>query len=382
MEQEPQVEATHENEEVAIVEEAGEQDLSEDIRLEFDADEEEPEKCEPETRTEEEEVEQPAEIVENETAAVAAPQNVQSLSILTNDEDDDDSKEAAEDPNVTRDIMNTTVDKSTHVLPCTSFYKPKEAEEGVALPVAAPQESGVEATSEAAKKPTGGARIVRPTQKLNVVETVLVRKNKEEEVVVKKVVEVFNREAGPRIVKPMESSVSGAPVESAAPAKKLSKAAGGSKSSSRMPDFKALHEKEFSKMESVAEHVQRKQATFLAKQKSMANVQTALSAIVPADEVAAPAAVVLAQKTKTPMSSRFASRIKSHFASTSNITSSATKTALNTDATKTPLAKQSSTPKLAKSIANTASNIMSTIRSNIPKFMQVSSRVNTIFSLF
>ena len=136
-------------------------------------------------------------------------------SIMTNDEEeikkDDETVELDNDPNITKDIANETFDKSPEIeankievaqsanmMPCSSFYSQKTpakpAEE-------AKQEVSKEATDEKPKIKAGGARIVRPKQ--TVVEVVKTETSKsEEEVVVVKKVDIVQREAGPRIVKP------------------------------------------------------------------------------------------------------------------------------------------------------------------------------------
>jgi hypothetical protein len=153
---------------------------------------------------------------QNATLNAAAANPNPHSSIMTNDEEEarrDETVELDNDPNITKDIANETFDKSpelelnkeeesapsggANVMPCSSFYSQKTPAKE------AKQEVGNEATDEKPKAKAGGARIVRPKQ--TVVEVVKAEASKSEEevvVVVVKKVDVVQREAGPRIVKP------------------------------------------------------------------------------------------------------------------------------------------------------------------------------------
>lgn len=125
------------------------------------------------------------------------------------------------------------------------------------------------------------------------------------------------------------------------------------------PNFKALHEKEASKMESLDAFYQRTKGMLQAKPAPAAD-NTSQNA---ANEQEKPTTSTIAPlvKTKTPMSAQKTS-IKSKLMTVINN--------LNTNNDKkTPSKPSTSTPKLAKTIVNTASHIISNIESNIPRFL-------------
>jgi hypothetical protein len=357
--------------------EVNEKDLSEEIRLEFNEDEEEEE--------------------EEEVAQV--------VYVLTDDEDEEDEeKESKENDRE----LNITVDKSLCVaapaLPCTSFYKssnitsppPSTSAQANAAttttttiidePATTITAANIESVAVEVVKPKPtisagtGPRIVRPTQKVDTVETILVSAGKSSlvatEQVVKKLVEVVNREAGPRIVKPCASTVSGMHEEeeaSKAVAKKISSKV---KSSSRMPDFKAIHERNANKLESIADFAERKAAQVakattvtksphILKQMSLAAMPTT-SKVDHVDNVTKPLA-------KTPMS-KFTSRVRNYLSSGSGSASSGNGCVNNVKTSKE--IKEGSTPKVVKSLnagpiaamQSMASNVLNTF---IPRFKNV-----------
>jgi hypothetical protein len=136
---------------------------------------------------------------------------------------DDSAQTASQNPEITKDILNSTFDKSDNecgsnqvVIPtvtatssttvaCSSFYhkaneqteqKNQEEPKPVELPAAEPVIQK--------PKPIGGARITRPTQAVTMVKIVKDESNnKFKEEIIEAKVEVVRREAGPRIVKPV-----------------------------------------------------------------------------------------------------------------------------------------------------------------------------------
>lgn len=212
----------------------------------------------------------------------------QNSSLITNDENETQDNQA-QDLNVTKDVLNRTFDKiesesvsttgrlvSANIKPfyieeannkqeinqtenpvsCNSFYSNNNVQ---------PQQE--QQTSEE-NKPKGGARIVRPKQK------VAVKVDSEKEEAKKVVVELVQREAGPRIVKPPEAANEDVKRKnntdnstSTKKSKETKKAPGNLTSPSfmilidnkcvKLLDFKAIHEKNFEKLESVSEQQQR-----------------------------------------------------------------------------------------------------------------------------
>ncbi len=351
-----------------------EKDLSEEIRLEFNEDDDE----------------------DNENQI--NEQQEEQKSILT-DDDDDDGEESNKENNMTRDVLNTTVDKSFGALPCTSFYKSttssannNQIDANLVEPSTSREANNVAVTQEVATvdpmpviepyvkpKSIGHARIVRPTQKVETIETVLVPARSkvgpiEEAVVVKKTVEVVRREAGPRIVKPCAATVSGADDETTATDVTAKKLPSKVKSTSKMPDFKAIHEKNANKLESIKDFAERKAMQKINKQTKSPHMPKQMSlAAMPTKSKAASItdSVDNNQKSlaKTPMS-KFTSRVRNYLSSGSS-TSSAS--GCVTNGVKENQAKEGTTPKVVKTGAvhamqNMASSVISTF---IPRFKHV-----------
>lgn len=346
-----------------------ENDLSEEIRLEFNEDDDE----------------------DNENQ-INEQQHEEQKSILT-----DDEEESNKENNMTRDDLNTTVDKSFGALPCTSFYKSSTTavnnnpiDANLVEPSTSSEANNVVVAQEVATvepftvveppvqpKPIGHARIVRPTQKVETIETVLVSASSkvgpiEEAVVVKKTVEVVRREAGPRIVKPCAATVSGADDETTTTNVTSKKLASKVKSTSKMPDFKAIHEKNANKLESIKDFVERKAQQKINKPTKSPHMPKHMSlAAMPTTSKAASSftdSVDNNQKSlaKTPMS-KFTSRVRNYLSSGSSA-SSASGCATNVNQ-----AKEGTTPKIAKmgavhAMQNMASSVISTL---IPRFKNV-----------
>jgi len=139
------------------------------------------------------------------------------------------------------------------IVSCKAFYKPNAT-----LDITNDIEDEPEKKPEAAvaAAPVGRARIVRPTEVKKVVETV-VEKNRANEVVVKKVVEVVRREAGPRITKPAEATAENSSKLQQVSGKKVGTSVGRQPKSvvaaKKVPDFKAIHERNFNKSEDITE---------------------------------------------------------------------------------------------------------------------------------
>ena len=195
---------------------------------------------------------------------------------------------------------NNPIEPSTFV-PCTSFYKQQTKEVN-----SEPVQSNIQPAEEAVASPKpqpkqGGARIVRPKQTITEIK-IFKKGNNEVEEVTKRVVEVVKNEAGPRIVKPTilyanevcETTESNkrklnenvakkvinnkvkkpaqpdasTKVESTKPTESSSASSVSSKETKNtivakaVPDFKAIHQKEEKKMESLGEYLQRKQERF------------------------------------------------------------------------------------------------------------------------
>ncbi|RNA01401.1 hypothetical protein BpHYR1_002647 [Brachionus plicatilis] len=203
-------------------------------------------------------------------------------SLITNDEEKPDNEEELENVNVTRDIVNTTLEIGDK----PEAHSHKEEESVVDTPqsvektnfdqeLAHKKQSEEESKSEeAAKGRIGGARIVRPKQTVTVVQTIKTTKNETVVEEVKKVIEVVNREAGPRIVKP---TIVLSEDSSADPKRKNTNDANNKVKkikdheakkkdpeafkvlARKAPDFKAIHEKESQKLESIDTYAIRKQ---------------------------------------------------------------------------------------------------------------------------
>ena len=175
--------------------------------------------------------------------------------------------------------MNETMDLPSHeeqptatAAPVIDSFQQVEAE--------AKKEEPVVAVVAAKPKPAGGARITRPTQEVKIIKQTVLGDNKVVEEVRTQKVEVIQREAGPRITKPViieqqesgkknENSIKKKLVDSAmnrvnkvkealtSSEKKKPQQPDQPKSSATLikakpvPDFKALHEKEANKMESI-----------------------------------------------------------------------------------------------------------------------------------
>lgn len=277
----------------------------------------------------------------------------------------------ADDANITRDIQSTTIDKSisaTNSLPCTSFYK-SNTEPITALvintEVAASTSSSlpvVQSTNETKKI---GAKIVRPTQKVDFVETLFkTTRNGPEEVVVKKVVEVVNREAGPRIVKPPSVVVdfNSSGKKAAAPVKQLG---AKTQSKSKMPDFKAIHEKNTNKMESIVDFENRKKinkspSVFGFKYASVASLPAATADVAPSTS-----GTQKILSNKTPLKKCYTS-VKNLLTSGSASSNGSGKSDFDS-----PLRDGVNTPKMVKNsmMSNAFNKATSVITSLIPKMM-------------
>ncbi len=139
---------------------------------------------------------------------------------------------------------------------CKAFYK-HNATLDITNDMDNEPEKSNETTAAIPVPAVGRARIVRPTEVKKVIETV-VDKNKANDIVVRKVVEVVRREAGPRITKP---SMPEATNESSTKKQQISAKKAGTVSSKpkpvntakKVPDFKAIHEKNFNKSEDISE---------------------------------------------------------------------------------------------------------------------------------
>lgn len=166
-------------------------------------------------------------------------------------------------PETNNDMMTddeASIDKTYPIAPqvnspmvtCKTFYKPN-ATLDISNDLDEEPEKKAEPTKTLPVAPMGRARIVRPTEVKKTVETV-VERNKINEVVVKKVVEVVRREAGPRITKPTM------PEAESNNSKKIpeKKVLNSNKpkpviAAKKVPDFKAIHERNFNKSEDITE---------------------------------------------------------------------------------------------------------------------------------
>lgn len=191
------------------------------------------------------------------------------LSIMTDDEEPaTTAKPSSQEFNVTVDILNRTFDKDTESdnnrpqnRLVSAIIAPFYIEDNLnpAVPAQATNEQSVSCNSfykhnqQPAEEviPKQRARIVRPKQVATVTE--VADENNEFLINKKIVVEIIQREAGPRIVKPTESED--------AKRKNTDKAVKDKKpkesKSSKAPDFKSIHEKNFGKFESVSDNQQR-----------------------------------------------------------------------------------------------------------------------------
>lgn len=278
-------------------------------------------------------------------------------------------KTESNDVNITNDIQNTTFDKSlshddkpaeaagsnvTQALTCTSFYK-SNAQDSNQMPTHATDQTVaaddvVVVVVEKEKPKLTGARIIRPTEKkLFLVETT----NKKDETItveVVKKVEIVRQEAGPRIVKPATISLSGEEAAHGSNEKKKKSKVSDTKTKP-VPNFKAIHEKNESKMENLQE--------FMNRQKERARKITGQKT-----SLTSPAVPDRTKEIATGLSNA-ASNINSNQSKPQ--TSSKLKTPtlasrlINHIKPKTPTSKN--TPKMMKSVsASTMPN------SNIPRF--------------
>lgn len=187
-------------------------------------------------------------------------------SLISNDDDDNQEN----DLNTTKDLLNRTFDKmesetvsKTGRLVCADI-KPFYIEEtNNKQETQTTAESAVSCNSfytnnqqqyqkQEETKPKGGARIVRPKQK----QEIAVKVDSDKEEIKKVVVELVQREAGPRIVKPSEASNDDSKRKNNSENTTASKK---TKETKKAPDFKAIHEKNFEKLESVSDNQQRLQ---------------------------------------------------------------------------------------------------------------------------
>lgn len=327
----------------------------------------------------EDEVEPPVVAVVEDNVNVAEPNELFNSSLMTNDEEKSSQNETRHvepktDLDITRDIMNTTFDKDevAPVLACSSFYSKSAAlvnERAIDVEDEKPEAVGQqviednkndEEEEEAPKPKAGGARIVRPKQTVTVIQTVKTARNETVVEEVKKVVEVVNREAGPRIVKPTTAAeeISVDPKRknqvnesNASKVKKLKEAEAKKKAeadtakvvlprlkATPAPDFKAIHEKEIQKMESIDSYANRKHERF-----------TKLS-----DK--SPNPVSLKSDSASATQSNVQVKPKTPTISTKPTSIFAKKTPLRTDMT----------PKFAKNLASQASSFLS----HIPKLLK------------
>lgn len=177
---------------------------------------------------------------------------VLSVSVLTNDESQSELNTTYEKPATESAPAQIT----SPVVSCNSFYKSQQPEPAVA----------------AVEQPKPRARIVRPKQIETTVEAMWrPQRGDQTEVVVKKAVEVVQREAGPRIVKPTQPSPK---VENTKPARRplvghnkpkpvvkkpepVLKPTTPKSASKPIPDFKAIHARQFQKQEDVKDAAER-----------------------------------------------------------------------------------------------------------------------------
>jgi hypothetical protein len=220
-----------------------------------------------------------------------APQLVANLSILTDDQDESGQKAVEES------VMNLTVeiepatDQATAVLPCTSFY----------AAAATTTTTTTTATDEdiLPVKPSG-ARIIKPTGP-----------------------------TGPRITKPVivvtEPAAAANEKIAIKPKPIAASKLATAKSTSKMPDFRAIHEKQANKMESIKDYADRKVSgkptqqqqqkcsTLNYKQHSLAVLPTLASSN---SNDAVDCLLANQKPVKTPMS-KFTSRVRNFISSKS-----------------------------------------------------------------
>lgn len=197
------------------------------------------------------------------------------ISVLT---DDDSIDRTYEKPESTSNVPGIEI--TSPVVPCASFYKLNnmtvvldDQKTGHQLESDIISEQVIQFESVVQPKPVARARIVRPKQVETTIEPMLKHhKNDPTEIVMKKVVEIVKREAGPRIVKPTQPSpkvleinkkrVLNNGVKPKPVVKKpesIIKPTTPKSMVKKVPDFRAIHNKKFSKGEDVTEAAQRLQ---------------------------------------------------------------------------------------------------------------------------